>query len=77
MPKQLDDKPKILPFPLLVRQPDLWPTLGRDDLERFIARLCLAFGVTNDPALAEPLERAYDLALEKLWVDTRYVSCSR
>lgn len=71
MAKQRDNKPKTPLFPLLVRQPDLWPALGRDELERFVTRLCLAFGVTNDPALAQPLERAYDLAVEKLSVDTR------
>ncbi len=71
MAKQRDAKTKLPPFPVLVRQPDLWPALGRDELERFVARLCLAFGVTNDSALAQPLERAYDLAIERLSVEAR------
>lgn len=52
MGKQRPKKSKASPFPILVRRPEAWTELGRDELERFVTRLCLAHAATKDPALA-------------------------
>lgn len=71
MGKQRPKKSKASPLPILVRRPEAWTELGRDELERFVTRLCLAHAATKDPALAQPLDAAYDLAAERLSVETR------